>query len=124
LFTGAVALRNPSKNIQPHLSRLLWHPSSPLFTLGIFYGAFNGLGLYLRDHFAVPRPLSMWIVLIGVIAPWCVSIYFACRAARAANKTLRAIGSCWAAHLSHYRSWSWCGDDRQGVCNMFCALRL
>jgi membrane protein CcdC involved in cytochrome C biogenesis len=47
----------------------------------------------LRNHLAVPRPLSIWIILIGVIAPWCVGIYFAYRAARAANKTLRAIGS-------------------------------
>jgi hypothetical protein len=59
----------------------------------IFYGAFKGLDLYLRDHLAVPRPLSIWIILIGVIAPWCVGIYFAYRTARAANKTLRAIGS-------------------------------
>jgi len=59
----------------------------------ILYGTFKGLDHYLRDHLAVPRPLSIWIILIGVIAPWCVGIYFAYRTARAANKTLRAIGS-------------------------------
>ena len=65
----------------------------PVVCAAMFYGVFKGLDLYLRDHVAVPRPLSIWIVLIGVIAPWCVGIYFAYRAARAANKILRAIGS-------------------------------
>lgn len=58
----------------------------------ILYGTFKGLDLYLHDHLAV-RPLSIWIILIGVIAPWCVGIYFAYRTARATNKTLMAIGS-------------------------------
>jgi hypothetical protein len=66
----------------------------PVVCAATLYGTFNGLDLYLRDHLAVPRPLSIWIILIGVIAPWCVGIYFAYRAARAANRTLRAIGSC------------------------------
>jgi hypothetical protein len=65
----------------------------PVACVAILYATFKGLDLYLRDHLAVPRPLSIWIILIGVIAPWCVGIYFAYRAARAANKTLRAIGS-------------------------------
>jgi len=65
----------------------------PVVCAAILYGTFKGLDLYLRNHLAVPRPLSIWIILIGVIAPWCVGIYFAYRTARAANKTLRAIGS-------------------------------
>ena len=65
----------------------------PIVCAAILYGAFTGPDLYLRNHLAVPRPLSIWIVLIGVIAPWCVGIYFSYRAARAANKALRAIGS-------------------------------
>jgi len=32
-------------------------------------------------------------VVIGVVAPWCIGIYSAYRAARTANKALRAIGS-------------------------------
>ena len=56
------------------------------------YATFRGLDLYMRDHFAPPqRPLV--ILICGVIAPWCVGIYFAYRAARTANKALRAIGS-------------------------------
>jgi hypothetical protein len=65
----------------------------PVVCAVILYGTLKGLDLYLRDHLAVPRPLSIWIILIGVIAPWCVGIYSAYRAARAANKTLRVIGS-------------------------------
>ena len=65
----------------------------PVVCAAILYGTFKSLDLYLRDHLEVPRPLSIWIILIGVIAPWCVGIYFAYKAARTANKTLRAIGS-------------------------------
>jgi hypothetical protein len=57
------------------------------------YGTFKGLDLYLRDHLAAPRPLAFLIIVFGVITPWCVGIYFAYRAARAANKIFRAIGS-------------------------------
>jgi len=49
----------------------------PVVCAVILYGTFKGLDLYLRDHLAVPRPLSIWIILIGVIAPWCAGIYFA-----------------------------------------------
>jgi hypothetical protein len=65
----------------------------PVVCTAILYGTFKGLDLYLRDHLTVPRPLMFLIIVFGVIAPWCVGIYFAYRAARAANKTLRAIGS-------------------------------
>jgi hypothetical protein len=58
----------------------------------ILYATFKGLDLYMRDHSA-PPPRPPVILLCGVIAPWCVGIYFAYRAARAANKALRAIGS-------------------------------
>jgi hypothetical protein len=65
----------------------------PVVCTAILYGTFKGVDLYLRDHLAAPKPLAFFIIAFGVIAPWCVGIYFAYRAARAANKTLRAIGS-------------------------------
>lgn len=64
----------------------------PVVCTAILYGTFKGVDLYLRDHFA-PKPLAYLILVFGVIGPWCVGIYFAYRAARAANRTLRAIGS-------------------------------
>ena len=65
----------------------------PVVCSAILYGTFKGVDLYLRDHLAAPRPLAFLIIVFGVIPPWCVGIYFAYRAARAADKTLRAIGS-------------------------------
>ena len=65
----------------------------PVVCTAILYGTFKGLDLYLRDHLTAPRPLAFLIIVFGVITPWCVGIYFAYRAARAASKTLRAIGS-------------------------------
>lgn len=59
----------------------------------ILYVTFKGLDLYLRDHISVPRSLAIMIIVFGVIAPWCVGIYSAYRAARTANKILRAVGS-------------------------------
>jgi hypothetical protein len=49
------------------------------------------LGPYLSEHLAPPKPLV--ILFMGVIAPWFGGIYFAYKAARAANKVLRAIGA-------------------------------
>jgi hypothetical protein len=65
----------------------------PVVCAAILYGTFKGLDLSLRDRLAVSSPMSIWIILIGVVAPWCVGIYFAYRAARAASRTFRAIGS-------------------------------
>ena len=65
----------------------------PVVCIAILYGTFKGLDLYLRDHLTAPRPLAFVIIVFGVIAPWCAGIYFAYRAARAENKTLRAVGS-------------------------------
>ena len=65
----------------------------PVVCTAILYGTFRGLDLYLRDHLTVPRLAAILIVLMGVVAPWCVGTYFAYRAARAANKILRAVGS-------------------------------
>ncbi len=59
----------------------------------ILYATFKGLDLYLRDHLQMPRLTAMLVVVMGVVAPWCVGIYSAYRTARAANKVLRAIGS-------------------------------
>jgi hypothetical protein len=59
----------------------------------ILYATFKGLDLYLRDHLQVRRLPAIFIIAMGVVAPWCVGIYSAYRAARAANKVLRAIGS-------------------------------
>jgi hypothetical protein len=39
------------------------------------------------------RLTAMLVIVLGVVAPWCVGIYFGYRTARAANKVLRAIGS-------------------------------
>jgi hypothetical protein len=65
----------------------------PVVCTAILYATFRGLDLYLRDHLTVPRLPAILIIVIGVVAPWCVGIYSAYRAARAANKILRAIGS-------------------------------
>ena len=65
----------------------------PVVCTSILYATFRGLDLYLRDHLTVPRLPAILIVLIGVVAPWSVGIYFAYRAARAASKVLRAVGS-------------------------------
>jgi hypothetical protein len=58
----------------------------------ILYATFKGLDLYMRNHFS-PPPRPVVILICGVIAPWCGGIYFAYRAARAANKALRAVGA-------------------------------
>ena len=65
----------------------------PIVCTGILYATFRGLDLYLRDHLTVPRLLAILIIMMGVVAPWCVGIYSAYRAARTANKILRAVGS-------------------------------
>jgi len=65
----------------------------PVVCTAILYETFRGLDLYLRDHLTIPRLPAILIVLIGVVAPWSVGVYFAYRAARAANKILRAVGS-------------------------------
>jgi hypothetical protein len=65
----------------------------PVVCTAVLYATFRGLDLYLQGHLTVPRLPAILIVLMGVVAPWCVGIYFAYRAARAANKILRAVGS-------------------------------
>ena len=65
----------------------------PVVCAAILYATFKGLDLYLRDHLEVPRLPAILIIVMGVVAPWCAGIYSAYRAARAANKVLRAIGS-------------------------------
>ena len=65
----------------------------PVVCAAILYATFKGLDLYLSDHLQVPRLPAILIIAMGVVAPWCVGIYSAYRAARAANKVLRAIGS-------------------------------
>jgi membrane protein CcdC involved in cytochrome C biogenesis len=59
----------------------------------ILYATFKGLDLYLPDHLQMQRLTAMLVIVLGVVAPWCVGIYFGYRTARAANKVLRAIGS-------------------------------
>jgi hypothetical protein len=59
----------------------------PVLCTAALYATF----IYLRDHLFPPRPLA--ILFAGVIAPWCVGLYFAYRAARTANRVLRAIGA-------------------------------
>jgi hypothetical protein len=65
----------------------------PIVCAAILYATFKGLDLYLRSHLEVPRAPATLIIVMGVVAPWCVGIYWAYRAARAANKVLRAIGA-------------------------------
>jgi uncharacterized membrane protein len=65
----------------------------PFVCTAILYATVKGLDLYLRDHPQVPRLPAILIIVMGVVAPWSVGIYSAYRAARAANKVLRAIGS-------------------------------
>ena len=66
----------------------------PVVCAVILHATFKGLGLYLRNHLEVPAGLpAILVIVMGVVAPWCVGIYYAYRAARAANKALRAIGS-------------------------------
>ena len=63
----------------------------PIVCVAIQYATFKGVALYRVAYLEQPKPLI--ILLVGVIAPWLVGIYFAYRAARAANKVLRAIGA-------------------------------
>ena len=65
----------------------------PVVCTAIVYATFKGLELYLRDHLTMPRLTAILVIAIGVVAPWCVGIYSAYRAARAASRVLRAIGS-------------------------------
>ena len=65
----------------------------PVVCTAILYATFRGLELYLRDHLTVPRLPAILVIVMGVVAPWCVGIYSAYRAARAASAVLRAIGS-------------------------------
>ena len=68
----------------------------PVVCALISYATFRAIGSYLTVHLAPPKP---WItpmrvgMFLGGIAPWFVGIYFAYKAARAANRGLRAIGA-------------------------------
>ena len=64
----------------------------PVVCTFILYATFKALVPYMQDHFA-PRPWPLVVLFVGVFAPRFVGIYFAYRAARAANKALRAIGA-------------------------------
>lgn len=64
----------------------------PVVCVAILYGMFKGLDLYLQRHLTAQKPLA-FLIIFGVISTWCVGIYFAYRAARAANWKLRAIGA-------------------------------
>jgi hypothetical protein len=55
-------------------------------------GTCKGLDLYLQNHLVVSRQAAA-VLLVGILTCWCVGAYFSYRAARTANKTLRAIGS-------------------------------
>jgi hypothetical protein len=63
----------------------------PILCVAIQYATFKGVALYRVAYLEQPKPLI--ILLVGVIAPWLVGIYFAYMAARAASKVLRAIGA-------------------------------
>ena len=88
-----VVIYKGSRPLQP----LPWNPTPPkkaafaalvpIFCTAALYATF----IFLRDHLVPPRPLV--ILFIGVIAPWCVGLYSAYRAARTANRALRVIGT-------------------------------
>lgn len=63
----------------------------PIVCVVIQYATFKGVTLYRVAYLEQPKPLI--ILLVGVIAPWLVGIYFAYMAARAASKVLRTIGA-------------------------------
>jgi len=65
----------------------------PVVCIALLYATFKGVGWYLSDHLQMPRLAAVLVIVVGVIAPWSVGIYSAYRAARAASKLLRAIGS-------------------------------
>ena len=44
----------------------------PVVCTAILYATFKRLDLYLRDHLTVPRLPAIFIILMGVVAPWCV----------------------------------------------------
>ena len=46
----------------------------PVVCIAILYATFKGLDLYLRDHLTVPRLAAIFIILMGVVVPWCVGI--------------------------------------------------
>lgn len=65
----------------------------PVVCAALLYATFRGVDLYLRNHLTIPRLPAILVLAVGVVVPWCVGIYSAYRAGRAANKVLRAIGS-------------------------------
>ena len=46
----------------------------PVVCTAILYATFKSLDLYLRDHLTVPRLAAIFIILMGVVVPWCVGI--------------------------------------------------
>lgn len=92
IYKGSRPLQPLREHSTPHRTAVV-ASFIPLVSIAILYATFRGLDLYLRDHLAVSSPTAISIILVGVVAPWCVGIYSAYRAARAANKILRAIGS-------------------------------
>lgn len=68
-------------------------PLIPAVCTAILYATFKGVGLYLRDHLQIPTLPAILIIVTGVVAPWCLGVYFAYGATRAEDKVLRAIGS-------------------------------
>ena len=92
IYKGSRPLKPLPEHSTPHRTAVL-ASFIPIVSIAILYATFRGLDLYLRDHLAVSRPTAISVILVGVVAPWFVGIYSAYRAARAANKILRAIGS-------------------------------
>jgi len=92
IYKGSRPLQNVSEHPTPP-RRAVVASLVPVVCTAILCATFKGLDLYLRDHLTVPRVAAILIIVIGMVAPWCVGIYYAYRAARAANRTLRAIGS-------------------------------
>jgi hypothetical protein len=92
IYKGSRPLQAVPEHPTPHRKAIV-ASLIPFVCTAILYATFEVLDLYLRDHLQVPRLPAILIIVTGVVAPWSVGIYSAYRAARAANKVLRAIGS-------------------------------
>ena len=64
----------------------------PVVCAAAMYGTFRVLDLYLINHLAPPKPLVV-LFASGFVIPWFAGLFFAYRAARAANRALRAVGA-------------------------------
>ena len=63
----------------------------PPLSVLIVCATFRGVEAYTRTHLVPPMPLV--ILFLGILALWCVGLYFAYVTSCAANKVLRTVGA-------------------------------